>query len=171
LCSPWLQQKPDEVSGFGCELVIKSPADALWPARILRSLAYYIFNHAGTISPGVRISLNAPINENDDSLLRNLFVWYLDEAPDTWYQLPSGGFGLFCAVGITEPELRYAESVDEYGTWCIHEALRSTGHGQVSNPERADLITDANAELLHNFRIFANNFGADLSARQQQFED
>jgi hypothetical protein len=171
LSSPWLQQKPDDVSGFGCELVIKSPTDALWPARILRSLAYYIFNHAGTISPGVRISLNAPINENNDSLLRNIFAWYLDEAPDNWYILPSGGFGLFCAVGITEKELRYAESVDEYGTWCIHEALRSTGHGQVTNPDRPDLITEGNAELLNNFRIFANNFGADLAARQQQFED
>src|SRR5262249_4002472 len=28
LCTPWLQKEPDEVSGFGCELMIKSPVDA-----------------------------------------------------------------------------------------------------------------------------------------------
>ncbi|HEY9772827.1 MAG TPA: suppressor of fused domain protein [Planktothrix sp.] len=171
LCSPWLQQQPGEVSGFGCELAIKSPTDALWPARILRSLAFYIFNHAGTISSGVRIALNAPINEPGQSALRNVLVWYLDEAPDAIYQLPSGAFGLFCVMGITDEELKFAESVDEYGTWCVHEALRSTGNGQVTNPDRASLITDANAELLNNYRIFANNFGADLATRQQQAQD
>ena len=105
LCSPWLQQEPDEVSGFGCELMIRSRTDAPWAAQILRSMAFYIFNHAGTISPGVRIALHAPIAPNTDSKIRNLFVWYADEAPDRWYQLPSGGFGLFTAVGITDDEL------------------------------------------------------------------
>ncbi len=166
LCSPWLQEEPDEVSGFGCELMIKSPVDAAWPAQILRSLAFYIFNHAGTISAGVRIGLNAPIKENSDSLLRNLFVWYADEAPEAWYQLPSGGFGIFCAVGMTEDEAQYAESVDEYGTWCIQEVLRQVGLGQVSNPDRASVITAENAERLQNARNFANNFGADLRVRQ-----
>ncbi len=158
LSSPWLQEDPEEVSGFGCELMLKSPVDAAWPAQILRSLAFYIFNHAGTIAPGVRIGLNAPIREKSDSLLRNLFVWYADEAADCWYQLPSGGFGLFCAVGITDDECQYAESVDEYGNWCLQEVLRAVGVGQVSNPERASIITDKNRERLNNARTTANNF-------------
>lgn len=170
LCSPWLQQEPSEVSGFGCELIIKSPTDATWPAQILRSLAFSIFNHAGPISPGVKVALNAPIKENSDSLLRNLFVWYADEAPDAWYQLPSGGFGLFCAVGITEDECRYAESVDEYGTWCIQEVMRALNLGQVSDPDRKSIITEENAERLNNARIFANNFGADVAAKGNLFE-
>jgi hypothetical protein len=165
LCTPWLQEKPQEVSGFGCELMIKSKVDEPWAARILRSMAFYIFQHAGTISPGVRIGLNAPINEKD-SLLRNLFVWYADEAPECWYLLPSGGFGLFCAVGITEDECRYAESVDEYGTWCIQEVLRQIGIGQVSVPERPSIITEENAERLSSAKVFANNFGADMAVRQ-----
>lgn len=173
ISSPWLQEQPDEVSGFGCELMIKSPVDAPWAATILRSMAFYIFNHAGTISPGVRIGLNAPIKEHSDSLLRNLFVWYADEAPEGWYILPSGGFGLFCAVGMTEEECRFAESIEEYGTWCIQEALRRLGIGQVSDPDRANIILDANAEMLNGVRNYAIAFGADLAARSagQQVEE
>ncbi|HEY9713359.1 MAG TPA: suppressor of fused domain protein [Chroococcales cyanobacterium] len=170
VCSPWVQHEPAEVSGFGCELMIKSPVDEAWPAQILRSLAFHIFNHGGVISPGVRIGLNAPIKENSDSLLRNLFVWYADEAPDGWYILPAGGFGIFCVVGITEDECRYAESVDESGTWCIQEVLRYTGTGQVSIPERASVINEENAERLNNARIFANNFNADIAAKNIRFE-
>ncbi len=161
LSTPWIQQQPEEVSAFGCELMIKSPVDAKWPAQILRSMAFYIFNHAGTISPGVRIALNAPIAVNTDSQLRNVCMWYADEAPDCWYQLPSGGFGLFCAIGITDDELKYAESVEEYGTWCIQEVLRQTGHGQVSDPQRKSVMERANiATVLDNVRQFADNFRA-----------
>jgi Suppressor of fused protein (SUFU) len=161
LSTPWIQQQPEEVSAFGCELMIKSPVDAKWPAQILRSMAFYIFNHAGTISPGVRIALNAPIAVNTDSLLRNVCMWYADEAPDCWYQLPSGGFGLFCAIGITDDELKYAESVEEYGTWCIQEVLRQTGHGQISDPERKSVMERANIDtVLDNVKQFADNFRA-----------
>ena len=171
LCSPWLQDESAEVSGFGCELMIKSPVDAKWPAQILRSMAFYIFNHAGTLAPGARIGLNAPIKEHSDSLLRNLFIWYADEAPDCWYTLPSGGFGLFCAVGITEDELKYAESVGEYGTWCIQEVLNAVNIRQTSDPDRKSVITDENTERLAGARTFALNFGADLAPRQLPTQD
>lgn len=161
LSTPWLQKEPEEVSAFGCELIMKSPIDAQWPAQILRSMAFYIFNHAGTISPGVRIGLNAPIAVNTDSQLRNVCIWYADEAPDCWYQLPSGGFGLFCAIGITDDELKYAESIEEYGTWCIQEVLRQTGHGQISAPERKSVMDRANINtVLDNVKTFADNFRA-----------
>jgi hypothetical protein len=159
LCSPWLQTEPDEVSGFGCELMIKSRVDAPWAAQVLRSMAFYVFNHAGTISPGVRIALHAPLAPNTDSKVRNLFVWYADEAPDCWYQLPSGGFGLFTAVGITDDELAFAESIDEYGTWCIQEVLRKTGIGQVSDPERGSVMQlEAIEEILSSVKTFSDNF-------------
>jgi hypothetical protein len=148
LASPWVQQEPDEVSGFGCELMIKSPHRASWPPQVLRSLAFYIFNHAGTISPGVRISLNGPIDPATQSRIRNLFVWYADEAPDCWYQLPSGGFGIFTAIGITDDELMYAESVEEYGTWCIQEVLRKFGINQVSDPARQSVTTLENVDAI-----------------------
>jgi hypothetical protein len=161
LSTPWLQKEPEEVSAFGCELIVKTQIDAQWPAQILRSMAFYIFNHAGTISPGVRIGLNAPIAVNTESQLRNICMWYADEAPDCWYQLPSGGFGLFCAIGITDDELKYAESIEEYGTWCIQEVLRQTGHGQISDPERKSVMERTNIDtVLDNVKLFADNFRA-----------
>jgi hypothetical protein len=158
LATPWVQEVPDEVSGFGCELMIKSPTDAEWPAQVLRSMAFYIFNHAGTISPGVRIALNASISPNIDSELRNLFVWYADEAPDAWYQLPSGGFGIFTAVGITDDELEYAESVQEYGTWCIQEVLKRIGINQLSDPARISIAGPENKMLMDNVQKLSDKF-------------
>jgi hypothetical protein len=159
LSSPWLQERPDEVSGFGCELMLKSPVDAQWPPQVLRSMSLHIFNHAGVLSPGKRVALNAPIAPYTDSALRNLFVWYPDEAPDCWYQLPSGGFGLFVAIGITDDELKYCESVEEYGTWCMQEVLRYSGSGQVSDPKRASVMALPNIdEVLTNLRKFSENF-------------
>ena len=139
--------------------MIKSKVDAPWAAQVLRSMAFYIFNHAGTISPGVRIALHAPLAPGTDSKVRNLFVWYADEAPDCWYQLPSGGFGLFTAVGITDDELAFAESIDEYGTWCIQEVLRKTGIGQVSDPERDSVMAlEDIGEILTSVKTFSDNF-------------
>ena len=159
LSSPWLQERPDEVSGFGCELMLKSPEDAQWPPQVLRSMALHIFNHTGVLSPGKRVALNAPIAPYTDSALRNLFVWYPDEAPDCWYQLPSGGFGLFVAIGITDDELKYCESVEEYGTWCMQEVLRYAGSGQVSDPSRTSVMALPNIdEVLTNLRKFSENF-------------
>jgi len=37
LSNPWYQEEPAEVSGFGCEIMIKCPAQAEWPAQILRT--------------------------------------------------------------------------------------------------------------------------------------
>jgi hypothetical protein len=167
LSSPWLQSAPEEVSGFGCELMIKSPVEAEWPGRILRSMAFYLFNHAGTLSPGARIGLNGPIVADTDSKVRNLVIWYADEAPDCWYQLPSGGFGIFAAIGITDDELQFAESIDEYGTWCIQQVLRQIGSAQVTDPNRQSVmnhddissITASVASFARQFKASSNTFG------------
>jgi hypothetical protein len=165
ISAPWLQSQPDEVSGFGCELIIKSPIEAQWPAQILRSMAFYLFNHAGTLSPGARIALNSPIAVNSDSKLRNLVIWYADEAPDCWYQLPSGGFGIFTAVGITDDELKFAESIDEYGTWCIQQVLRQVGTGQVTDPARESVMQNENINNITNsITTFARQFKASSSS-------
>jgi hypothetical protein len=159
LCTPWVQDQPEEVSGFGCELMIKSPIEASWPAQILRSMAFYIFNHVGTLSPGVRIGLNSPIVVGSESKLRNLLIWYADEAPDCWYILPSGGFGIFNAIGITDDELKYAESIDEYGTWCMQQLLRQTGSGQVTDPTRKSVMDHPNIdEMISSVNAFAHRF-------------
>lgn len=159
LASPWTQSEPLEVSGFGCELMIKSPHDHPWPAQILRTMAYYIFNHAGTLTPGRRLAFNAPIQANSQSLLRNAIIWYADEAPDAWYQLPSGGFGLFLALGVTDAECQYAETAENYGTWCIEQLLRRKGHGQVTDPGRGCMMSEEDTPgILRGIKEFADTF-------------
>lgn len=140
LSNPWFQDEPQEVSGFGCELMLKTPYEAPWARRILRSMAFHVFNSTGTLSPGRLVRLNAPITSPEPSQLNSFFVWYADEAPDAWYQLPSGGFGLFVVVGITEDECHFAELVGEYGTWCIQELLRQAGIGQVTDCQRKSIM-------------------------------
>ncbi len=159
LASPWVQSEPLEVSGFGCELIIKSPIDSAWAPQLLRTMAFYIFNHAGTLSPGKRIALGAPIAPNSDSLLNSAIIWYADEAPDAWYPLPSGGFGLFLAIGLTDAECKFAESAENYGTWCIEQLLRRKGHGQITDPARSDMMSESDTPaMLESIKQFADTF-------------
>ena len=159
ISSPWVHYEPQEVSGFGCELMIKSPVDLPWAPQVLRTMAFYIFNHAGTLSPGVRIGLGGPIQAGSDSALRNVIIYYADEAPDCWYQLPSGGFGIFLAIGVTEAECRYAESVEKYGTWCVEQLLRRKGYGQITDPTRRCTMDDADTPaMLSSIKQFADTF-------------
>ena len=159
ISSPWVHYEPQEVSGFGCELMIKSPVDLPWAPQVLRTIAFYIFNHAGTLSPGVRIGLGGPIQAGSDSALRNVIIYYADEAPDCWYQLPSGGFGIFLAIGVTEAECRYAESVEKYGTWCVEQLLRRKGYGQITDPTRRCTMDDADTPaMLQSIKQFADTF-------------
>lgn len=162
LSSPWVQYEPLQVSGFGCELMVKSPVDAPWAARFLRTLAFYIFNHAGTLSQGVRLALNNPIDPASSSKLRNAFIWYADEAPDTLYELPSGLFGILLAIGMTDDELAFADSVEDYGTWCLQALLRQAGHGQITDPARDCSMKMENINAMKtSVRNFADTFRAN----------
>jgi len=164
LSTPWLQQEPLEVSGFGLELIVKSPTEAEWPAQILRTMAYYIFNHMGTLSPSVRLTLNSPIVAGGDSLLRNMLIWYADDAPDCWYQLPSGGFGLFMSIGITDDEMKLTETLhEEYGTWCMLQILRQVGLGQITDPARASVMDRGDIHsVISSVKNFAEQFHNDF---------
>jgi hypothetical protein len=154
LSNPWFQDSQEEVSGFGCELLIKSSKNSRWAVRALRRMAYYIMSYAGTLSPGVILKVDAPLGG-----LHNIFVWYPDEATEDWFQLPSGGFGVFCAIGITDDECEYAESVTEYGVWCIQHVLRQIGIGQITDPARPSIMCRDNiTELLESARNYADNF-------------
>lgn len=159
LSNPWFQEEPGEVSGFGCELVVKSAVDARWPIRLLRPLAYYILSYTGTLSPGVILNMKAPIGATRDAHLNNIFVWYVDEAPDCLYELPSGAFGLFSVVGITEDECQFAESVQDYGTFCIQQVLRQSNVGQVTDPARPSVMQQKDIDsILKSVKTYVDNF-------------
>ncbi|MDZ4834478.1 MAG: suppressor of fused domain protein [Candidatus Melainabacteria bacterium] len=162
LASPWVQYEPLQVSGFGCELMIKSPTDALWAPELLRTLAYYIFNMAGTLSQGVRLALNSSIDPGFESKLRNAFIWYADEAPDTLYELPSGLFSVLMVIGMSDDERAFADSIEEYGTWSLQALLRQAGHEQVTDPKRPCAMEHDNINAIKmSVRNFAETFRAN----------
>jgi hypothetical protein len=163
IATPWVQYEPLQVSGFGCELMIKTPTDAPWAAPFLRTLAFYIFNQAGTVSQGVRLALNSSIDPgHSDSQLRNAFVWYADEAPDTLYELPSGLFSINIVVGMTDDERAFADSIEEYGTWSLQALLRQAGHEQVTDPKRQCAMEHENINAMKmSVRNFAETFRAN----------
>lgn len=160
LSNPWFQDAAQEVSGFGCELMIKTPNQVNWTEQVLKSMAFHVFNSMGTLSPGAIVRLDAPISHPTPSDLNSFFIWYADEASDAWYQLPSGGFGIFVAIGITEDECSFAESIEEYGAWCIQEVLRQVGVGQLTDNKRSSVmqredisnITQSVVNYAENFR-------------------
>jgi hypothetical protein len=159
LSNPWFKETPDDVSGFGCELIVKSRNNGRWPIKLLRRMCYYILSFTGTLSPGVIVNMATPLASHQAGELNNMFVWYADEAPDCLYHLPSGAFGIFCAVGITEDECTFAESVNDYGCWAIQQVLRQMGHGQLTNPDRRSVMQSENINsVLQSVRSYADNF-------------
>ncbi len=167
LSTPWLSTCKEEVSGYGFELAIKSPIDAMWPVNILRTLALHVLNHSGVFSPGATLDLKSSIDSYSNSDLDNLFVWYLDEASDAWYELPSGGFGLFCCIGISTNEMKYLRTQKDYGAWTMQELLRRTQNNQVTNPSRKCIMKHKNIKALkQEMKIYLRNF-SEFSAKQQ----
>lgn len=159
LSNPWFGQLENDVSGFGCELVVKSKSKARWPIRLLRRLVYYILSYSGTLSPGVMLTLDAPLFTKPPSELSSILVWYVDEAPDCIYQLPSGVFGIFSIIGISEDESDFVRSADKYGCWCMQQILRQTGLGQTTDPHRQSVMKQDNiGSLISSVRTYAENF-------------
>ncbi len=159
LSMPWLATQAEEVSGYGLELAIKSPIDAKWPVGLLRSLSLHVLNHSGVFTPGATLDLHESIDIYSKSDLDNIFIWYLDEAKDAWYELPSGGFGIFCCIGITSNEMKYLKSQKEYGAWAMMELLQRTKHSQVTNPSRTCVMKQRNIKpIKQEIKNYLRNF-------------
>lgn len=159
LSNPWFGQSED-VSGFGCELVLKSKTPGRWALKLMRRLIYYIISYSGTLSPGVMMRIDAPLFADGKSELGGFVVWYVDEAPETIYQLPSGQFGIFSIIGITSDECDFVETIDQYGCWCIQQIIRESGFDQCTEPFRTSLMDkDTTSGRLNTLRNYLENFG------------
>ncbi len=158
LSNPWFGQS-DEVSGFGCELVLKTKNAGRWSVKLMRRLVYYILSYAGTLSPGVTLKMDLPLFAGGKSEMGGVAVWYADEAPDCIYSLPSGQFGIFAIIGITGDEADFASS-DEYGCWFIQQILRDGGCDQRTEPNRVSVMKSPQiGEHLNKLRNYLENFG------------
>lgn len=159
LSNPWFGQNED-ISGFACELVLKTTSPGRWAVRLLRRLIYYITSYSGTLSPGVSLQFDAPLIRDGSSPLGGIIVWYVDEAPDTIYKLSSGPFGIFSVMGITQDEGDFIETIDQYGCWFVQQMLRESGFEQNTEPKRESLLKreDFNARV-NGLRNYLSNFG------------
>jgi hypothetical protein len=159
LSNPWFGQS-DEVSGFGCELVLKTKTPGRWTIKLMRRLVYYIISGGGTLSPGVMLKIDAPLFADEKKNLGGIIVWYADEAPDCIYELPSGKFGIFSIIGISEDESDFVESVDKYGCWCIQQILREAGYEQLTEPSRPSMMKiDDMQNRIRSLHNYLENFG------------
>lgn len=159
LSNPWFGQS-DEVSGFGCELVLKTKNPGPWAWKLLRRLVYYIVSYSGTLSPGVMLQFDARLFREGNSELSGIIVWYVDEAPECIYQLPSGSFGIFSIIGVTADECALIETIDKYGCWCVQQIIRENGFGQLTEPKRESIMKGENIDgKINSLRNYLENFG------------
>lgn len=159
LSNPWFGQS-EEVSGFGCELVLKTRTPGRWALKLLRRLVYYIISYSGTLSPGVMLKMDMPLFKEGSSEIGGIIVWYVDEAPDCIYKLPSGVFGVFSVIGVTEDESHFVESMGEYGCWCLQQILKDGGFDQCTEPARPSVMKGAELEArINSLRNYLENFG------------
>lgn len=159
LSNPWFGQSED-VSGFGCELVLKTKTPGRWALRLMRRIVSYIISYSGTLSPGVMLRIDAPLFAPGKSELGGFLTWYVDEAPDCIYELPTGQFGIFSVIGICADECDFVESIGEYGCWCVQQILRESGNDQLTEPYRKSIMKSEDIEgRVNSLRNYLRNFG------------
>ena len=101
------EDKPEEFSGFGFELLIRSPEQSFWAIHFLFNLMGYVFETGNLFGMGHRIPLNGPISKDTDSQLNTVLFWSPEGLPSS-FTLKSGNFELLDIIGITEAEYQYA---------------------------------------------------------------
>jgi hypothetical protein len=146
--TPWElepeQYAGSEFSGFGTELVIESPTQAVWPIVVLqRLLAFNILLAHGRYgennSPldyGDRIPLRGSISLDQPSTLEHVVIGKPVHFPESFH-LASGQVDLLQVVGVTETERDFAKSS---GTDELIEKLKRAGCYPVTDPTRATAI-------------------------------
>lgn len=162
LSNPWFGQS-DDVSGFGCEFVLKTKTPGRWALKLMRRIIYYIISYSGTLSPGVMLRIDQPLFPEGKSELGGFVVWYVDEAPECIHQLPTGQFGIFSIIGISSDECDFVESVGEYGCWCMQQVLRESGYEQLTEPFRESIMKSADIDgRVNSLRNYLSNFGFNM---------
>lgn len=143
LSNAWDASSPDPsaTSELGCEFILQCPAQARWAILLLqRMVAFQIllasnrFPGKGMLKDGDRIPLRSPIN-GTGSQLTSLLV-----APSPEFagvqQLPSGHFGFFQFIGITEDEAEFARA---NGSQILLQKLMEHKAAPLTDPDRISI--------------------------------
>ena len=144
--NPW-ELEPDEYasserSGIGTELVLEVPAQGDWAIlALLRLLAFSLllahgrFGERPPLTFGHRVPLGGPI-DLDTSELRNVLFARPPHYPAS-FELESGRVDLLHTVGLSDPELEFAEENDNE---ALIAALSSRGAFPVTDPRRTSVV-------------------------------
>jgi Suppressor of fused protein (SUFU) len=131
-------------SGFGTELVLESPLQAVWPIVILqRLLAFNILLAHGrygadapTLDYGDRVPLRSSISLEQPSALEYVVIGRPIHFPDS-FRLSSGQVDLLQIVGITEVERDFAKT---NSSEVLIKILMDRGCYPVTDPTRLTVV-------------------------------
>jgi hypothetical protein len=125
-----------ELSGYGFELVLHTPAQAPWAVSLLHNLGAYVFRTGDTFAGGQRVPLEGEIALAGESALHVLiFAPPADRSP--LFKLPSGFAQWLVVVGITTDEWEYAQ---REGSTALIAALRAAGVADLTDPARSSIF-------------------------------
>jgi hypothetical protein len=143
LSNPW-EDREDEFSGIGIELVFETNSSAKWAISFLQNMvAYNILLAAGRfgeqysiLSEGDRVPLRSSIDGSSDSAIQNTMV----SAPDHFdksFKLESGQVDFLHFVGISDAEL--AEAKKSSSAELLLK-LKAAGAYPVTDPRRKSIL-------------------------------
>ena len=144
---PWKAESEEELdrnqySGYGYELLLRTPERAGWAVDVLHRLSAYQIGVYNELMKGKLFQwldwmpLNGPISsEAPDSAVRGMFITRPRDF-EARFELPSGQVDLLQIVGITGSELAYGlyKGFDK-----LENQLYEGGAAPTTNPTRASI--------------------------------
>jgi hypothetical protein len=136
------QPTAENVSGFGIELVISTPAAGHWAPDILFNfVAMLLFDESPpNLLPLHRVSGSGPLVVDTDTPLQHILCLTSGDYPSL-VRLPGGLFELVHLTGITDGELQRARAwgPGEGGSMILQHVLDELGVGALTDPNRRSL--------------------------------
>ena len=137
-----VQPGEEDVSGYGIELVISTPARCAWAPDVLFNLVTMLLldPNPPTLLPLHRVSGGGPLVVDSHAALQHLLCLTSGEYASL-VRLPGGLCELVHLTGITEPELQRARrwGPGEGGSMILQRVLEELGVGTLTDPDRRSL--------------------------------
>ncbi|GIH06540.1 hypothetical protein Rhe02_46070 [Rhizocola hellebori] len=132
-----------ETSGWGFEFTIRvarrPDADPpIWPANLLQNLARYVFTTGNNFAAGHHMTLNGPIDLEDENTLIRYIAFCADPELGR-IDTPHGELTFLQVVGLTDAEYEAAQA---WNTEKLLETLSERLPLLVTDPARQSLLDD-----------------------------
>lgn len=135
LSNPFGDEK-EEISGYGFELMLRTPEQSAWAISLLYNLMGYVLGTGQGFGPGHRMPLNSPMNASSTTALTTVLFWPPEDLKAT-FTLISGQAELLELHGITEEEYEYAKA---NSSEALYQKLTTLMNFPVVDLERGSCI-------------------------------